>query len=362
MSFVRSAMHNAACISRAHPSRLFSPNFRSLATVSDQHFRVPVIDFAPFWSDSEGMKKEVARQVVDAFKNIGFMYIKNHGVDEVFVQEVFHESDKFFALPQAVKDELAWKDPRANRGYVKQGRERVTDSTDPEVIKKLRETSPDVKESMEIGLETDPAWKNHWPSTGVAPDFRSTMLKFYDTCHTLHLDVLRSIAMGLGLNERFFDPLADQKCHTLRLLNYPPVSRKLLEKEGQARAGAHSDYGSITFVFQDDVGGLQVQNPHTKNFISATPIPGTIVVNVGDLLARWSNDIFRSTLHRVVSPTRSDAASGFTPRRQSIAFFCNPNWTTMVECLPGCEGLNGPKYPKVLTEDYLVQRLSQTYD
>jgi len=252
-------------------------------------------------------------------------------------------------------------DPRANRGYVKQGRERVTQSNDPDEIAELRRTAPDVKESMEIGNDSDPVWRNHWPPATVAPKFTPTMLQFYDICHELHMDVLRAIALGLGFKENYFDPLADSKYHTMRLLNYPPVARELLAAEGQARAGAHSDYGSLTFVFQDEVGGLEVQNPHTENYIPATPIPGTIVVNVGDLLARWSNDLFRSTLHRVVSPTGTGSTDALTPKRQSIAYFCNPNADTIVECLPGCEG-DGPKYPAVRTEDYIVGRLDATYN
>jgi isopenicillin N synthase-like dioxygenase len=141
---------------------------------------------------------------------------------------------------------------------VKRGKERVTQLSDAGEIAKLRQTAPDAKESMEIGNEDgeqnhyaaahsplsacieDPVWRNYWPSPDIAPTFRSTMLQFYDICHDLHMDVLRAVAIGLGMEERFFDPLADGKWHTLRLLNYPPVSKKLLEIEGQARAGAHS--------------------------------------------------------------------------------------------------------------------------
>jgi len=334
---------------------------RAMATQSDQNFHVPVVNFNKFWNGSVQDRLLVSQEVVRAFRDVGFLYIKNHNIDEKIIARTFQESDEFFNLPQEVKDKLAWKDPRANRGYVKQGRERVTQSSDPDEIAELRRVAPDVKESIEIGNDADPVWRNHWPPPAVAPNFTPTMLQFYDICHELHMDVLRAIALGLGLNENYFDPLADGKYHTMRLLNYPPVSRELLAREGQARLGAHSDYGSLTFVFQDDVGGLEVQNPHTQSYIPAIPIPGTIVVNAGDLLARWSNDLFRSTLHRVVSPVGTDSTGPLTPKRRSIAYFCNPNADTIVECLPGCEG-DGPKYPAVRTEDYVVGRLSDTYD
>ena len=137
------------------------------------------------------------------------------------------------------------------------------------------------------------------------------------------------------------------------------------------------DYGTLTLLFQDSVGGLEVKNPHTGEFVPATPIvsncdyfidvywsisrqPGTIVVNVGDLLARWSNDVLRSTLHRVVAPAEKiSETESLTPARQSIAFFCNPNFSAEVSCLPNCGDV--AKYPPVNTEDYIVGRLAVTY-
>ncbi|KNZ77167.1 UPF0676 protein [Termitomyces sp. J132] len=187
------------------------------------------------------------------------------------------------------------------------------------------------------------------------------MLDFYQTCHNLHVYVMRSIALGLDLDEDFFDKKIDEQCHNLRLLSYPPIKTSLLQDENQARAGSHSDYGTLTLLFQDSVGGLEVQNPHTGNFVPATPIPGTIVINVGDLLARWSNDILRSTLHRVVAPPAKQINDdeAITPLRQSIAFFCNPNFSAEVACLPNCGTV--AKYPSVNTGDYIVGRLAVTY-
>ncbi|KDN36035.1 hypothetical protein RSAG8_11121, partial [Rhizoctonia solani AG-8 WAC10335] len=255
-----------------------------------------------------------------------------------------------------VKANLAWEDPRSNRGYVMPGRERVTQSADPAEIARLRALAPDSKESMEIGRDWDATWSNRWPDTKDAPEFKKTFLSFFQTCHELHAEVMSSIALGLGLGEQFFDKLIHEQYHNLRLLSYPPISRDALLKEGQARAGAHSDYGTLTLLFQDQVGGLEVQNPHTKEFQPATPIPGTIVVNVGDLLARWSNDRLRSTLHRVVAPPIGTGP--MTPARQSIAFFCNPNGGAEIACLPNT---GKAKYPPVQTEQYIVGRLKATY-
>ncbi|TDL29219.1 Clavaminate synthase-like protein [Rickenella mellea] len=331
---------------------------------SDATFRIPVVDFGKFKSASSGaQKRQTADEIVTAFKEVGFVYLSNHGIPEPVVKNVFEKSAAFFAMPVETKDKLAWEDPRANRGYVKPGRERVTQSSDAGEIAALRAKAPDAKETMEIGREWNTVWKNRWPQESECPKFRETMLAFFQTCHDLHAVVMRSVALGLDLQETFFDNKINEQSHNLRLLSYPPIKSEILRQEGQARAGAHSDYGTLTLLFQDNVGGLEVQNPHTQHFQAAIPIPGTIVVNVGDLLQRWSNDILRSTLHRVVAPpaTKISDSEQITPARQSMAFFCNPNWSARIECLPNCYGPGRPaKYDAVSTEKYIVGRLSET--
>ncbi|ETW84068.1 hypothetical protein HETIRDRAFT_314440, partial [Heterobasidion irregulare TC 32-1] len=328
-------------------------------------FKIPLIDFSKYrQAGSLSEKRNVADEIVKGFTEVGFIYLQGHGIPNATIKNAFSKSEDFFRLPTDAKSQLAWEDPRSNRGYVCVGRERTTQSADPAEIAKLRATAPDSKESMEIGRDWDTTWKNRWPQESAVPGFKQTMLEFFQTCHELHVFVMRSIALGLDLEEAYFDNKIDQQYHNLRLLSYPPIKTSLLQKEGQARAGAHSDYGSLTLLFQDSVGGLEVQNPHTKLFQAATPIEGAIVINAGDLLARWSNDVLRSTLHRVVAPPAkkiSDTES-VTPARQSIAFFCNPNGDSQIECLPNCYGVGREKkYPTVRTEDYIVGRLSATY-
>ncbi|EJD01010.1 Clavaminate synthase-like protein [Fomitiporia mediterranea MF3/22] len=337
---------------------------RGLATHVPE-FRIPVIDFGRYQSAaSQEQKQETANAIVDGFKTAGFIYISNHGIPGPVIKNVFEKSAAFFKLPTDVKDKLAWEDPRANRGYVQQGRERVTQSNDASEIAAMRAKAPDCKETMEIGRDWDATWKNRWPQESDCPGFRDTMLKFFQTCHELHVSVMSSVALGLGLQESFFDGKINEQYHNLRLLSYPPIKTEILRQEGQARAGAHSDYGTLTLLFQDSVGGLEVQNPHTGEFLAASPIPGTIVINVGDLLSRWSNDILRSTLHRVVAPPSKqiNETEQMTPARQSIAFFCNPNGGALIDCLPSCYGPGkAKKYEPVTTEQYIVQRLSDTY-
>ncbi|KAF7301918.1 2OG-Fe oxygenase family [Mycena indigotica] len=332
---------------------------RGLATGASS-FRIPLIDFSKFQHGSAEDKKQTADKIVGAFKESGFIYLSNHGIPASAVENAFAKSTEFFRLPSETKDRLAWADPRSNRGYVQIGRERVTQASDAAEIAALRATAPDCKETMEIGRDWDSVWPNQWPAESDAPLFKSTMLSFFNDCHVLHTKVLRAIALGLRLDEGFFEDKIHEQSHNLRLLSYPPIKRALLDGEGQARAGAHSDYGTMTLLFQDDVGGLEAQNPHTGQFVPAAPIPGTIVVNVGDLMQRWSNDVLRSTLHRVVAPpaTPINANEAVTRERKSIAFFCNPNFTQEIACLPNC---GAPKYPAVSTEEYIVGRLTATY-
>ncbi|KAI0307091.1 Clavaminate synthase-like protein [Multifurca ochricompacta] len=332
---------------------------------SDQTFRIPLIDFSKYrYAASLSEKRKTADEIVSGFKEVGFIYLEGHGIPSSTVDNVFKKSAEFFHLPSSVKDKLAWEDPRSNRGYVKIGRERVTQSTDVAEIARLRNKAPDTKESMEIGRDWDETWKNRWPLESDAPGFKQTMLSFFKTCHELHTIVMRSIAVGLDLDEMYFEDKINEQYHNLRLLSYPSIKTSFLQKEGQARAGAHSDYGTLTLLFQDGVGGLEVENPHTRHFQPAKPMPGTIVVNAGDLLARWSNDVLRSTLHRVVAPRRENSnTEGMTPARQSIAFFCNPNGGANISCLPNCHWPgNEAKYAPVTTEEYIVGRLSATYN
>jgi isopenicillin N synthase-like dioxygenase len=312
-----------------------------------------VIDFSPFLNKSETAK--VSQQLVDAFVNVGFVYLSGHGIPMEQIDRIYSLSKWFFQMPMEEKVKLAWKTPEANRGYVAPGRERV--SLVGQDVKELR-VFPDIKESMEIGKEPCTEFENNWPENN--PEFRKLMMEFYNVCHDLNAKVMDAIGIGLGLNSGFFEKFVDAKENNMRLLHYPKVESKVLENPNQSRIGAHTDYGTITLLFQDSVGGLQVKNT-SGNFVPAPPIPGTIVVNAGDLLARWSNDKIKSTQHRVVSPPYSPV-DGFYPERYSIAYFCNPNFNATIECLQGTFDKSMPcKYDPINSHEYLTMRLKDTY-
>ena len=191
------------------------------------------------------------------------------------------------------------------------------------------------------------------------------MQGFYLQCKEVHRLVMSAIALGLGLDEGFFDEFVVKGDNNLRLLHYPPVKKEVFERnKGQVRAGAHTDYGSVTLLWQDGRAGMQVQSEEGGEWKDVVPVEGTVVVNAGDLLSRWSNDQIKSTRHRVVEPpARLEEGQQEYPARYSVAYFCNPDYDKMIEAIPGTYGgeHGEKKYEAVLTETYMVRRLTATY-
>ncbi|OJJ50993.1 hypothetical protein ASPZODRAFT_57028 [Penicilliopsis zonata CBS 506.65] len=337
------------------------------AGVNKDDVLIPMISFAPFLSGTPAEKHSVAVLVTKAFQNSGFLYLKDHGIPPSAVSVIFKSSALFFARPQTEKDSLSWTTPQSNRGYVGHGREKLTLPEETGGIDELRVSIPDLKETMEIGRDGVDGLPNRWPDhlDDEGKEFKVVMQSFFEQCKSLHTQIMRAIAMGMNLPEHFFDEFVDVGDNNLRLLHYPPVSKAVFaQNPGQVRAGEHSDYGSITLLFQDNRGGLQVRSPK-GTFVDVTPIADTIVVNAGDLLARWSNDTIKSTRHRVIEPpaTVDHDDSDMYPARYSIAYFCNPNQNKFIDALPGTYGeqMHVPKkYDGIKAGDYLVQRLAAT--
>lgn len=242
------------------------------------------------------------------------------------------------------------------------GREKVSLGLSKEEVAQERGgQGEDQKESFEIGRDDEDGQPNQWPEGDT--EFKEVMLEFFERCKRLHAVVMRGIALGLKLDPDFFAGYVRQGDNTLRLLHYPSVPATAFEN-GRVRAGLHSDYGSITFLFQDSRGGLQVEREGGR-FVDVTPIEGTIVMNAGDLLSRWSNGLIQSTRHRVVEPPLKTAkeGDGRYPPRYSVAYFCNPDFDRTIDALPVTwEGSKeGKKWDPINSGVYLEQRLSATY-
>ncbi|ELU08828.1 hypothetical protein CAPTEDRAFT_226078 [Capitella teleta] len=296
---------------------------------------LPTIDFSELVS-ADGLKfstpkqVQVCRDLVRAFCSTGFACLQNHGISSEKIDSAFSKSEQFFSQDTKVKGQFTRKEGETV-GWTRIG----VEGFNPD-----RPT--DLKELFNIKPEDDQPWPND-----TIPDFSSTMLDFYQRCSTLNHQVLKAIAVGLDLADSEY--LNTAHCSTsmtnLCLLHYPPIPEDI--HEGQIRCGEHSDWGSITLLFQE--GGLEIQNSDGEWW--APPcIPGSILVNVGDCLQQWTTDQLKSTRHRVSLP-KDDASSR---SRRSMAFFSMPNNDCVIECLDG-----SAKYPPVVAIDYFNKKLDE---
>lgn len=318
--------------------------------------QVPTIDLAPYFDGTEAGKQQVAQAVDQACKDIGFLVIVNHGIDEKLVDRVYQLSREFFNQPMVEKRKV--DRPRADmvRGYSAVAEESLSYS--------LEEAAPgDLKESFSIGPVDVPDDDYHslevagphfapnvWPQN--IPGFEQAYAEYFAAMSDLARSLMRIFALSLKLDEFFFDDKIDKEISMLRTLSYPNVGDKI--EPGQMRAGAHSDYGSLTIVRPDDSpGGLQACN-HNGDWVDVPYVEGGFAVNIGDLMMRWTNDQWISTLHRVVNPPLDATAEH---PRQSIVFFHQPNYDAVIECLPSCLDANGQaKYPPVTSGDHLKSK------
>jgi len=181
-----------------------------------------------------------------------------------------------------------------------------------------------VKEHFECGHEDNDGMPNIWLPDGVLPGFKETCLEFYRVCHSIELEICRALAVALRLPEDYFARHHTAADNQLRLLHYPSVPAKDLQNETIQRISQHSDYGTITLLFQDDTGGLEIEDPSVPGLFRPTPpIHDTIIVNTGDFLQRWLNDTIKSPVHRVRAPPGSTTPDGMVPARYSIPYFCS---------------------------------------
>jgi isopenicillin N synthase-like dioxygenase len=194
------------------------------------------------------------------------------------------------------------------------------------------------------------------PTESELPSFRSTIDAFYGQCYSLGLAVLQCLAMAMDLGDNFFDDITKRADPQLRLIHYPAIAKSIVEQEGHARIIPHTDFGLCTLLFQDSVGGLEVDPFHTGAFKAAVPVPGTVLINIADLLQRLTNDRCRSTVHRVVSPK---AAGDILPSRYSIPFFIHPDPEAWIEPIVK-EGEVG-KYEKVNAGEWRTWNTRKNY-
>jgi isopenicillin N synthase-like dioxygenase len=312
---------------------------------------VPTIDVGALRSGSRAEREELAQTIGRVAREIGFFSVVNHGISADLIDATFAAAKTFFDLPLAEKDRVAIEHSRIYRGYARNGLEQFDEAF-----------PPDAKESFDIGPELaadDPAvlagepfrGVNQWPEVASLPSFRSTLLAYYDAVLALTVDLHRPIALDLGVDEDYFTPFFERPLPLLRMLHYPPHPGAF---DGTLHGAApHTDYGNLTLLAQDDVGGLEVRG-RDGTWIRVVPNPDAFVCNIGDCLMRWSNDVYASTLHRVINESGRE--------RYSIAFFGDPSPNALVSPMPSCVTPDRPaKYPPVDYLTYIQGRLASAY-
>lgn len=311
---------------------------------------LPVVDVTGLSSSDPEKRRAVGQALRQACLDKGFFYCSGHGIPAGLIDAVFAETRAFFDLPLETKELVAKEKSFCNRGYETLGGQTLQAGA-----------KPDLKEGYYIGLELpedDPrvvARKfNHGPNQWPAdlPGFRPAMRAYHAAMLDLAERLMRGLALSLDLEENHFDGFVRDPLAILRLLHYPPHPPQAGSDE--LGAGAHTDFGGLTLLLQDEVGGLQVFDNASQGWIAAQPIPGTFVINLGDMIARWTNDRYRSTLHRVIN------ASG--RERYSIPFFFTGNPDFEVSCIPTCLAPGEtPLYPPITVEQHLQSMYSKTY-
>jgi isopenicillin N synthase-like dioxygenase len=310
--------------------------------------KIPVIDVSRLTGNAES-RRAVAKEFRDACTATGFFYVTGHGVSTSLIEQVFKQSSTFFALPMEQKLPLASAQSPCRHGY------------EPLKAQTLEPgMPPDLKEGFLAGedlaadhpvVRNDPAniGPNQWPPT--LPQFRMVMIAYIEAMKNLTRMLMGGLALSLDLEERYFDDFCDDPILTLRLLHYPPQPPN--PAPGEKGCGAHTDWGGITVLLQDDAGGLQVQSTD-GSWISAPSVPGAFVVNIGDLFARWTNNLYRSTVHRVIN------TSGRA--RYSAPFFLDGRSDHVVSCIPTCRPSEEPRlFPDTTVRGHLEEMVRRTY-
>jgi isopenicillin N synthase-like dioxygenase len=320
---------------------------------------VPVIDIGPFLAHDPAGRRSIPQAVAHACEGIGFFTITGHGVDPVLIGAATEVARQFFDLPPNEKLLARSPDAAVSRGYRGIGNEALAGTRAAETPPDLKEVfflgPPDILNDEYYGTQQARPYfiENVWPASPAA--FRTAVTAYYRAMEKLAADLMRIFALALDLPELFFADKMDRHISAMRIINYPEQMQEPLPT--QLRAGAHSDYGTLSILLgENQPGSLQV---HTRSgqWMNVLIPPRSFVINIGDLMMRWTNDRWVSTLHRVINPPEPVAAKA---RRLSLVFFHYPNYDAEVACLPSCaDAANPPRYPPVKAGTYRNGKFAQ---
>lgn len=307
---------------------------------------IPVVDLSDFLSHHAYLKADFVKKLGHAYEEVGFVSVKNHGIDSGVITELYKSVQQFFSLPLEKKLQYQIPQLAGQRGYTSFGQEHAKGSS-----------KPDLKEFFQYGqiVEDSDLIKNEYPdnvNVREVPGFNEILYKGYRSFEKSGAYLLQAIAIYLDLDETFFNEYIRNGNSILRCIHYPPITK---EPETALRAEQHEDINLITLLVGASADGLEILTNKGK-WEPVVSLPDQIVVNVGDMLQRLTNNRLRSTTHRVVNPPRAS----WNTSRFSIPFFLHPKSNMSLACLNNCISAGHPKeYPDITAGEYLEERLQE---
>lgn len=319
---------------------------------------IPVIDIAGFTSGDRAVRERVARQVDKAARTVGFMQISGHGIPELAADGLTEAMDGFFALPFEQKQALRPDDVAVNRGYTGPRTESLSHSLGVESAADLFEAFNVGSTSDQYGGSVPDDVQDHYPAN-MWPDrpalFERNVQAWMEQAGGLARTLTEVFAVALGLPADYFKAYTDHSIDMLRMNRYSMPDGDVRLEPGQLGMGPHTDFGIVTVLWADDVlPGLQILDSE-GGWHDVRPAPGALLINLGDLLARWTNDRWISTMHRVLAPIGPD---GTPILRRSAAYFHDGNADAVVSCLPGCADAGELFYEPISVAEHIAAKLA----
>jgi isopenicillin N synthase-like dioxygenase len=310
---------------------------------------IPSLDLADFTSNDLQRKTNFVQKLGEAWQNIGFVAIKNHGLSDELTERLYDNVKKFFSLPDEIKQKYENPALAGQRGYISKNKEHAKGRSTPDLKEFYH-----IGQTVPVGVQLSETYPENIFPTEV-PDFEDSALEAYRTLESTGVQILRAAALFLGLEENYFDDKVKYGNSILRAIHYYPIEQPELLPPDAVRAAAHGDINLITLLMGASAEGLQVLR-RDNQWIPITALPEQIVVNVGDMLERLTNNVLKSTIHRVVNPP----AEKLKTPRFSIPFFMHPRSDMSLACLPNCISPENPKqYEDITAGEFLNQRLAE---